>query len=44
MRGSSHEHQLFQLSVQDGDVRVGEPFERLTGALTGRAVALPATS
>ena len=36
MRGSSHEHQIRELSVQDGDLVVGEPFGGLGGVLTGQ--------
>jgi circadian clock protein KaiC len=36
MRGSSHEHQIRELSVQDGDLVVGEPFAGLGGVLTGQ--------
>ena len=36
MRGSSHDHQIRELSVQDGDVVVGEPFTGLGGILSGQ--------
>ena len=36
MRGSSHEHQIRELSVQDGDLVVGAPFGGLGGVLTGQ--------
>ena len=36
MRGSSHDHQIRELSVQGGDLVVGEPFAGLGGVLTGQ--------
>jgi circadian clock protein KaiC len=36
MRGSSHEHQIRELAVRDGDLVVGEPFAGLGGVLTGQ--------
>ena len=36
MRGSSHEHQIRELVVRDGDLVVGEPFAGLGGVLTGQ--------
>ena len=36
MRGSSHDHQIRELSVRDGDLVVGEPFAGLGGVLTGQ--------
>jgi circadian clock protein KaiC len=38
MRGSSHEHQIRELSVQDGHLVVGEPFAGLGGVLSGQPV------
>ena len=36
MRGSSHDHQICELSVLEGDLVVGEPFTGLGGVLTGQ--------
>ncbi len=36
MRGSSHDHKIRELSVQDGDLVVGEPFTGLGGILSGQ--------
>ena len=36
MRGSSHEHQIRELIIGDGDLRVGEPFSGLGGLLSGQ--------
>ena len=36
MRGSSHDHQIRELVVRDGDLVVGEPFAGLGGVLTGQ--------
>jgi circadian clock protein KaiC len=38
MRGSSHDHQIRELVVRDGDLVVGEPFAGLGGVLTGQPV------
>ena len=38
MRGSSHDHQIRELDVRDGDLVVGEPFAGLGGVLTGQPV------
>ncbi len=38
MRGSSHEHQVCELVVRDGDLVVGEPFAALGGILGGQPV------
>lgn len=38
MRGSSHDHQIRELAVRDGDLVVGEPFTGLGGVLTGQPV------
>ena len=40
MRGSSHDHQIRELAVRDGDLVVGEPFSGLGGVLTGQPVVL----
>jgi hypothetical protein len=40
MRGSSHDHQIRELSVQDGELVVGEPFGGLGGVLTGQPSVL----
>ncbi len=36
MRGSSHDHQMCELYVRDGDLVVGEPFADLGGVLSGQ--------
>ena len=36
MRGSSHDHQIRELLVRDGDLVVGEPFAGLGGVLSGQ--------
>lgn len=39
MRGSSHDHHIRELVVQDGDLVVGERFEGLGGILSGQPLA-----
>ena len=43
MRGSSHEHQVRELVIGDGDVVVGEPFMGIDSVLTGGQTAARAT-
>ncbi|MCW2616400.1 MAG: putative circadian clock protein KaiC [Frankiales bacterium] len=38
MRGSSHEQQICELTINEGSMTVGEPFRGLGGILTGQAV------
>ena len=42
MRGSSHEHQIRELSVGAEGIAVGEPFIGLGGVLTGQPLDVPA--
>jgi circadian clock protein KaiC len=41
MRGSSHEHQIRELTIGRDGVAVGEPFAGLGGVLTGHPLVLP---
>lgn len=38
MRGSGHEQQICELTMDEGSMTVGEPFRGLGGILTGQAV------
>jgi circadian clock protein KaiC len=41
MRGSSHEHQIREMSIGADGVTIGEPFTALGGVLTGQPVVRP---
>ena len=38
VRGSGHEQRLCELTLAEGDMKVGEPFSGLGGILTGQGV------
>jgi hypothetical protein len=41
MRGSSHEHQIRELTFTGGQLTVGRPFSGMRGVLTGQPVDRP---